>query len=1663
MHKSHAPVINPFDKLTQNQFDSYVSNIQSKIQLALNPTSPEPQHVSRSIAEISRSTIASPAPSPAPLSKRPSLEPRAPLKTTYTPVGAGTPNEPYELSDDDDEDNDEVESKAKPPSWSGSEDEAEAEPEPLSAIPEGTEEDEMAEDAGTDEADYSGYENENENDPEEVAWDYSGEDASEDEEQSAAGEAEEEGAEEEEDTFIGKGKGRHPAEGPGLAGLLNGSGAQRTGRTAQTPERAGRSSRALEDSFEEGVGRMPILGPTSTPFISRLRSGSPHSPDGSEDDEESPPWEVGQGLSVPEIAENPGNESEEYESEEESADEKNGPGAAREDAIEVLDSDEEAEAIKAPNEEQVDEIAPSPARSNGSDRPHVVISHQEFDELQFDDSAAYLDEHEPDSLLDDTMDGDDSVRLQVLAGHLFPPRPSSLFSASSAAATREPSQSKDAEELDQSAETVQAPEYSVEEPDTSTLPADREPEPDQPSIQQSMDYSDFIGENSLLAQQDTSLTQAEQHFQEVTVYELENGSRYYDYDGVRHFLNSEGEVYETIAIPPPRPTIQQPPELSMIEEVTEYDITRRLGGADDDNGDGGAKFDFLKEFDDTFSSVGEPILHYPGEDNSVAFGIDDIPERPGAALGFRSRDLPGADASAFLSDSAILRDDLGEYDTGEHHGVLGQLGATTSMTGTVESMGGRNSGDLISDDGLISASEAGGDGDADDSQDSILDDDGDTTRELNSGLLNREDLATPVPPGNPDESGTEGPLQLNEKDVADALAAVAQLAENASFEEFMSAGGEVEAPSVNDVIFDAAPNLDNLMNEVSTMSAEEEDILARSFNMTDALQNAPLPLTDLPAFDNTATRLAESVVEGSVSNESDPFAFVTTGDTPEKLASDVLAEVFEGVEAVPLPSVVGTRAVTPSGEPPEPRAHIEEIEIRSRSSTPKQPRPALAETENQDPSPRRTPPTPTLSAGQSLTAPELSIATSISGRSGVVPNVSVYEGSPTSSPHPEDPIPAIPPAEPDTTQLPDPNLPPSPTHLSMPAVPTAPGASEARREVSPSVVVEPPTPHARSEDGTVGADPTIKPPEEETHAPTDESETNEGSRPVVVKDAEVDEEVDVVGPLSQGANTPSRRSRTRSPSARSSTKESSGSRTTPTPGEKIRAGDKRKRLEDPPSPASTPLKLSLKSPARSNGPVKSPLSDANPSPNTPTPRGNRALFKRTPNSKPASTASGSSSRKVSGSDTAPAPWPMRHRTHRHTSATVTSPERLRANTSRGSPAPRSNCRFHKVTIPADDKSAGKIEFIIPACALGRPKVLEEHGAEDCGLLAPEEEGSMVTDLGDIEPGAIDKLKAIVGTTLFDENVCGYLPKSPATTSHPAPNRLKGSLRGSISSLKFEPTSEGESKAAPIQAKPKPRSRPSILHDDQPYKPPAEDNDSDDPTEEERTRKRPKLKKRETTGPTSTVKFPSLGQDSPEKPAHPIGPGEARIPISRRMKRARRPADAQPYKPEPDQGESSPDDDVKSKPRKRIKHRAASATRRTNSGTTLQESKRQEDEDENPFKPKHELKRVLSPEAINGGTQGQSTSSVLDSKPTRAEQKELEQHIELGDHPGEVVDEEGSPVNVEQLSEPAPAKVAAYVDRGAPSEIGKKEANGAGENALGAIGASKKGWSKYLRF
>lgn len=425
MYKSRPPVINPFDKLTQNQFDSYVSSIQAKIQVALNPPSPEPQPVSKTLAEISHSTIASPAPSPAPLSKHPSQEAHTLPKLARSPLGAGTPNEPFELSDDEEEADQLAPDAQRAASQSDSEIEADAEAEPLSAIPENPEEEGEVQ---TDEADYSGYEDENGNGPDDEGdWGYSGEDASDDDNLSGAEEAEEE-----EDVFVGKGKGRHPAEGPGLAALLNSSSASthRAGGSAQSPERAGHSLRTLDDSFDEGVGRMPVLGVTSTPFVSRLaahRSRSPHTDSGEDDDDAaSPPWEVDPGLSMPPVAVYEGGV--ESDDDEVSSQEDTGLGAGHDTAIEVLDSDEENEADKDAGGIEVDEIAPSPANTEGLhgevQEPDDIydgvgggMEHQELDELQFDDSEAFpYQGHEPDSLLDDTVDPDNSTDLSIKAG-----------------------------------------------------------------------------------------------------------------------------------------------------------------------------------------------------------------------------------------------------------------------------------------------------------------------------------------------------------------------------------------------------------------------------------------------------------------------------------------------------------------------------------------------------------------------------------------------------------------------------------------------------------------------------------------------------------------------------------------------------------------------------------------------------------------------------------------------------------------------------------------------------------------------------------------------------------------------------------------------------------------------------------------------------------------------------------------------------------------------------------------------------------------------------------------------------------------------------------------------------------------------------------------------
>ncbi|CAE6472062.1 unnamed protein product [Rhizoctonia solani] len=1620
--KPRAPAINPFDKLDQRQFDSYVSSIQAKIKVALDPSPPEPQHVSRTFAEISRSTIASPAPSPAPLSKRSGQDTRPSSRATFTPLGAGTPNEPYELSDDDDE---LAEETHFPRSRSQSEALYEEEPEPLGSI---QEENEAGEIESDDERRGSGDGLHEQADGEE-AWDYSGEDASEQDELSESEEVDEE----EDDVFVGKGKGRHPAEGPGLAGLLNGSIAHHASIASSSPERMSNSI-SPDNSFEAGVAQMPTLGTTSTPFISRFATrGSARNMEDIIDNEDdgSPPWEGDQSSLIP-----MGQHT--HDGDEEEVLGGATTGAGHDTAIEVLDSDDDNASDTGPGME-IDEAG----RRSGSGIPLNLYAglggaaYREIDELEFDDSAAFPHRtYEPDSLLDDTVDDHGSIIGTVLPKH------SSLFTGSSAR-TREPSESRDAEE---SADTAYAPDYAVEKPDPGIkTPSVRgeEFEMDQPSIQHSMDYSDFIGEKSLLANQlDTSLTrtQAEENLLEVTVYQLENGSRFYDYDGIRHFLNADGEVYETCPIPPPRPTIQRPPDLTMIEEVTEYDMTRKMIGHDIEDEDPITdRFDFLKGLDDTMSSVGAPFLRYPPEDNSNAsFNVADIPQRPGAAMGFRARVIRGADGSAILSESLVLADTTNESVPTERANPLSRNHSLE------ESMTGRNAGDLVSEaDDLISQDTFAHIDD--DSIDSILDDDDDDSRDKSgaSTLANREDLTTPVPhqftrvfddqtmDEAMDISGVQALPELDERGVAAALEAVAQLAQVSSLES-MGSVNEVQETDVSMLAsseyFNQAEGLDRLIDTTTSMTAAEEDMLAHSFTMADALHNT-VPATQVDEILEPALPGVDMghgmVVQSSVLDEIIQDPYIDPASTSsEKLASEVLAEVFKGVHPVALPSRVATGTVTPmenAFQESDPLARFDQVEIVQRSRSPAYKPSTDTTMEAQGSSPRRTP-TPTLSTGQSLTAPEMSIATSISG---FQPGVSIYEGSPSSSVNQDD-MPHTIPLEPEVTQLPDPTLPPAPTHLTTPHVPDVPESSEARRDLSPSVVVEPPTPHARSEDG---AEPGVS---------TVEPEIAASVKPVQDSDPEDAASVDEL--LSDGENT-----ETDSNQADSSTEipgHVSETRSTPTP-EKRRVFDG----VELPMPRLSP-RASLMTPHRlMSESIISPVSDGAPPGFSPTPQKYQSLYRRVPTSGPfKATSEAGSVRKSSGSDQGgPAPWPLGNLAHRHT-----RPEGPMTS----SPLARSSCRYHKISISADGDDGAHVMFIVPACALRDEKAMQEQGIEDHGLCTPEEEHARTTNLAKAEPGVVKKLQALVGPSLFQEGVCGYLEERSFSDA----SRLSRSksLRASEGRSSAEPKgSDKEGRARSPRSKLKSRSRPSSRNDNRAFRPPVEDSDSDDSVGDEPTRKR--LKRHGTGSTTSSVRFPTFAADSPQKPSEPLTTGS--VSISRRMKRARRPADAQPFKPDPEDHESSTDTELERSPRKRTKRQNSNALRRPNTNPVAQ-SKEFSDEGVNPFKPSHELRRLLSPPPNQ--TEPQPSASIA-SQLSNDEQRELERHIALGDKPGEVVDESGQLVNTDKL-EPAPAMVAAHVDRGAHKEMGQHESTSKEDNASASGSTkSKRPWQRSWRF
>lgn len=102
---------------------------------------------------------------------------------------------------------------------------------------------------------------------------------------------------------------------------------------------------------------------------------------------------------------------------------------------------------------------------------------------------------------------------------------------------------------------------------------------------------------------------------------------------------------------------------------------------------------------------------------------------------------------------------------------------------------------------------------------------------------------------------------------------------------------------------------------------------------------------------------------------------------------------------------------------------------------------------------------------------------------------------------------------------------------------------------------------------------------------------------------------------------------------------------------------------------------------------------------------------------------------------------------------------LRRSQSINSPVTRSNCRFHKISLPRGD-SGQLAHFVVPGCALGDGELMEGEDIKDEGLSTHEDHKRMLPNVEtlDLDPYLVGVLRQLVGVDLLrEQQEIFYLP------------------------------------------------------------------------------------------------------------------------------------------------------------------------------------------------------------------------------------------------------------------------------------------------------------------
>lgn len=112
-----------------------------------------------------------------------------------------------------------------------------------------------------------------------------------------------------------------------------------------------------------------------------------------------------------------------------------------------------------------------------------------------------------------------------------------------------------------------------------------------------------------------------------------------------------------------------------------------------------------------------------------------------------------------------------------------------------------------------------------------------------------------------------------------------------------------------------------------------------------------------------------------------------------------------------------------------------------------------------------------------------------------------------------------------------------------------------------------------------------------------------------------------------------------------------------------------------------------------------------------------------------------------------------------TSPSEPSTPSLRRSQSINSPVTRSNCRFHKISLPQGE-SGQRAHFVVPGCALGDGELMEDEEIKDEGLSSHEDHKRMLPSVEtlDLDPYLLGVLRKLVGVDLLrEQQEIFYLP------------------------------------------------------------------------------------------------------------------------------------------------------------------------------------------------------------------------------------------------------------------------------------------------------------------